>query len=115
MLTRNDLKTVHTNMGADLSTRHDVEVSDGRKFSIFASSVTEEDFDKLPIDVIFFYAMYPQYMIDVAVFPVDEDWNVLGTCGPECEDGMCTRRIAEDHSNGTVDRGYELLLGYLNS
>lgn len=110
-----DLKTISTDMGEDLVITHRVEAPNGDRYILMSSDVTEDDFEKLDVMTMFFYMAYPQYMKEVSVFRGDEDWKVAGECGPECGEGMCTRRIAEDRESGDIGRAYELLVNYLNA
>lgn len=110
-----DLSTASTSMGRDLTVTHNVEAPDGSRYVLMASNVTEDDFDSLDALTLLFYLAYPQYMREVSVFRADKDWQIAGECGPECGEGMCTRRVAEDRDSGEIGRAYELLLNYLNA
>lgn len=115
MITLPELSTVSTSVSPDLTVTHNVEAPDGSRYVLFAADVTEDDLELLDPLTVLFYMACPQYRREVSVFRADKNWEIIGVCGPECGEGMCTRRVAEDRDSGEIGRAYELLLNYLNA
>jgi hypothetical protein len=115
VITFPDLSTVSTSVSPDLTVTHNVEAPNGTRYVLFATDVTEDDLELLDPFTVLFYMAYPQYRQEVSVFRADKDWEIIGVCGPDCAEGMCTRRVAEDCNTGEIGRAYELLLNYLNA
>lgn len=114
MITREDLKTVEIQMDMDTTEWRSVVAPDGRKFILSATNVTEEDLDSMNPFIAITFLLAPEYMIESAVYPADDNWSIPGECGTECAKGVCIRRISEDRTTGNIDRAYQLLLNYLN-
>jgi hypothetical protein len=52
---------------------------------------------------------------DTAVFRGDKDWGIVGECGPECSEGICTRRVASNETVGDIELAYKMLIDFLNA
>lgn len=115
MITRENLSTVKMNIESDKSVWHNVTAPDGRKFVLSSADITEKDLDNMdPFSAMLYFSM-PEYMRESVVYNCDADFNIVGDCDERCGEGMCTKRIAQDRTVGSIDRAYELLLSYLNS
>lgn len=119
MISMDDLKIVDQYVDdVDNTVWAHVEFGD-KRYILTSTNVTDDVLDRMTnLDIMSaaFYGigLFPRK--DNAVFYGDENWNIAGECGPKCEEGICTKRIAEDHiDNPTIQHSFDMLLRFLNN
>ena len=119
MITRKDLKIVDTYMeGSDNTVWAHVEY-DGQRYILTSTNVTDEVLNQMeesdPLSAMFTHmGLLPRR--DNGVFRGDVNWQIVGECGPQCESGLCTKRLASDSPESpTIEHAIDMLLRFLNN
>lgn len=116
MYTRSDVTLVEAITEPGYA-RHHVRLGD-QNYVLQAVNMSPEDItetSETQPELGFLYAIGFLPTVETFVAKGDDDFNMIGECGPDCETGVCTRRLTSTQEYGDIEKAYSSLVDFANA